>query len=106
MTATECTHLDTIEITDLPEDVAGCEECLASGGKWCHLRICLACGHIGCCDSSPGRHATAHSRERGHPIVRSVQPGENWGWCYEDQLLMPVSMVRGEPRIPPSPLCP
>ena len=106
MTATECTHLDTIEITQLPEEVAGCEECLAAGGQWCHLRICLACGHIGCCDSSPGRHATAHSREYGHPIVRSVQPGENWGWCYEDQLLMPVSMVQGEPRIPPSPLCP
>ncbi len=106
MTATECTHLDTIEITDLPEEVEGCEECLAAGGQWCHLRICLACGHIGCCDSSPGRHATAHSREQGHPIVRSVQPGENWGWCYEDQLLMPVSMVQGEPRIPPSPLCP
>ena len=106
MTATECTHLDTIEITELPEEVEGCEECLAAGGQWCHLRICLACGHIGCCDSSPGRHATAHSREQGHPIVRSVQPGENWGWCYEDQLLMPVSMVQGEPRIPPSPLCP
>jgi hypothetical protein len=106
MTATECTHLDTIEITELPEDVAGCEECLAAGGQWCHLRICLACGHIGCCDSSPGRHATAHASESGHPIMRSVQPGENWGWCYEDQLLMPVSMVRGEPRIPPSPLCP
>jgi uncharacterized UBP type Zn finger protein len=106
MTATECTHLDTIEITELPEEVAGCEECLAAGGQWCHLRICLACGHIGCCDSSPGRHATAHSRDCGHPIVRSVQPGENWGWCYEDQLLMPVSMVQGEPRIPPSPLCP
>jgi hypothetical protein len=106
MTATECTHLDTIEITDLPEEVAGCEECLAAGGQWCHLRICLACGHIGCCDSSPGRHATAHATESGHPIMRSVQPGENWGWCYEDQLLMPVSMVRGEPRIPPSPLCP
>jgi uncharacterized UBP type Zn finger protein len=106
MTATECTHLDTIEITELPEEVAGCEECLAAGGQWCHLRICLACGHIGCCDSSPGRHATAHSRDYGHPIVRSVQPGENWGWCYEDQLLMPVSMVQGEPRIPPSPLCP
>ena len=106
MAATECTHLDTIVITDLPEEVEGCEECLAAGGQWCHLRICLACGHIGCCDSSPGRHATAHARENGHPIVRSVQPGENWGWCYEDQLLMPVSMVRGEPRIPPSPLCP
>jgi hypothetical protein len=106
MTATECTHLDTIEITELPEDVDGCEECLASGGQWCHLRICLACGHIGCCDSSPGRHATAHSRESGHPIVRSIQPGENWGWCYEDQLLMPVSRVKGEPRIPRSPLCP
>ena len=106
MTVTECSHLDTIEITELPEDVEGCEECLASGGQWCHLRICLACGHIGCCDSSPGRHATAHAGESGHPIMRSIQPGENWGWCFEDQLLMPVSMVHGEPRIPRSPLCP
>ena len=106
MAATECTHLDTIVITDLPEAVEGCEECLAAGGEWCHLRICLACGHVGCCDSSPGRHATAHARENGHPIVRSIQPGENWGWCYEDQLLMPVSQVHGAPHIPPSPLCP
>ena len=106
MTATECSHLDTIQITDLPADVEGCEECLAAGGQWCHLRICLACGHIGCCDSSPGRHATAHASESGHPIMRSIQPGENWGWCFEDQLLMPVSLVRGEPRIPQSPLCP
>ena len=106
MTATECTHLDTVEITELPQEVAGCEECLQAGGQWCHLRICLECGHVGCCDSSPGRHATAHARESGHPIVRSIQPGENWAWCYEDELLMALSQVHGEPRIPRSPLCP
>ncbi len=105
MAANECTHLDTIQITELPEEVAGCEECLAEGGEWCHLRICLACGHVGCCDSSPGRHATAHAQTSDHPLVRSIQPGENWGWCYVDQVLMPVSMVHGQPRIPPSPLC-
>ena len=106
MTATECTHLDTVEITELPEEVAGCAVCLEAGGQWCHLRICLECGNVGCCDSSPGRHATAHARESGHPIMRSIQPGENWAWCYEDQLLMALPQVHGEPRIPRSALCP
>ena len=85
MSAIPCSHLDSIEIKELPEEVAGCEECLEAGSQWCHLRICLACGHVGCCDSSPNRHASAHARETGHPLVRSVQPGEDWGWCYVDQ---------------------
>jgi hypothetical protein len=93
-------------ITDLPPEVPGCVDCLATGGVWCHLRICLACGHVGCCDSSPGRHATAHAGTSGHQIVRSIQPGENWAWCYADQLLMALPQVHGQPAIPPSPLCP
>jgi uncharacterized UBP type Zn finger protein len=101
-----CTHLDTIEITELPASVDGCEECLASGGQWCHLRICLSCGHVGCCDSSPGRHATAHGESSGHPIVRSIQPGEDWSWCFLDEVAMVIPQVEGETRIPPSPLCP
>jgi uncharacterized UBP type Zn finger protein len=103
---TECTHLDSIEITDLPASVDGCEECLAIGASWCHLRICLTCGHIGCCDSSPNKHATAHALGTGHPIIRSVQPGENWAWCYRDELAMVIPQVHGQPDIPPSPLCP
>ena len=69
-----CTHLDTIEVLELPEPVAGCEECLATGMQWVHLRMCQACGHIGCCDNSPGRHATAHHEASGHPIIRSAEP--------------------------------
>ena len=106
MSATECTHLDTIEITELPEEVAGCAACLETGDPWCHLRICLQCGNVGCCDSSPNRHATAHARETGHPLVRSVQPGEAWGWCYEDEMMLSGLPVRGQPSIPRSPLCP
>ena len=101
-----CTHLDSIEITELPESVAGCEECLAAGGVWCHLRICLTCGHVGCCDSSPGRHATAHAQSSAHPIMRSVQPGEDWSWCFVDEVAMVIPGIEGEPSIPPSPLCP
>jgi uncharacterized UBP type Zn finger protein len=101
-----CTHLEAIELTQLPESVDGCEECLESGGKWCHLRICLSCGHVGCCDSSPGRHATAHAESFGHPIMRSIQPGEDWSWCFVDQVAMVIPQVEGETLIPPSPLCP
>jgi uncharacterized UBP type Zn finger protein len=101
-----CTHLDTIELTELPASVEGCEDCLASGTKWCHLRICLGCGHVGCCDSSPGRHATAHAESTGHPIMRSIQPGENWSWCFVDELALVIPQIEGETRIPPSPLCP
>jgi hypothetical protein len=83
---TTCTHVG--EVKDVqPRTPEGCEECLASGGRWVHLRECLTCGHVGCCDSSPNRHATLHHVETGHPIVASFEPGEEWGWCYPDQLI-------------------
>lgn len=80
-----CTHLDQV-VVERPEQVAGCEECLANGGTWVHLRVCRSCGRIGCCDSSPGRHATAHARSSTHPIVTSVEPGEDWSYCYVDDV--------------------
>jgi uncharacterized UBP type Zn finger protein len=84
--------------------VDGCEDCLRSGGKWLHLRICLSCGHVGCCDSSPGRHASRHAAEVSHPIVRSLEPGEDWCWCFEDEVAYVIPQITGETRIPPSPL--
>jgi uncharacterized UBP type Zn finger protein len=104
MSATSCSHLDQVEVTELPAEVAGCEECLAAGGVWLHLRICLSCGHVGCCDSSPGRHATAHATSSSHPIIRSLEPGEELCWCYADELAFVLPALRGETRIPPSPL--
>lgn len=99
-----CNHLDHVLVTELPEAVAGCEECLASGDPWLHLRICLECGHIGCCDDSPNRHATAHFHESAHPIMRSLEPGEIWSWCFVDEVGLELPQVRGRTRIPPSPL--
>jgi uncharacterized UBP type Zn finger protein len=99
-----CTHLDHVLITDLPDAVDGCEDCLRTGDPWLHLRICLECGHVGCCDDSPNKHASAHAASSGHPIIRSLEPGETWSWCYEDQLAMVIADVHGETRIPPSPL--
>jgi uncharacterized UBP type Zn finger protein len=99
-----CTHLDQVKITQLPEQVDGCEDCLATGGKWLHLRICLECGHVGCCDDSPNRHATKHAHSSEHPIIRSLQPGEDWSWCYIDELAMRIEGIHGVTQIPPSPL--
>jgi ubiquitin-hydrolase Zn-finger-containing protein len=99
-----CTHLDHVLVTELPAASDGCEECLAEGGKWVHLRICLQCGHVGCCDDSPGRHATAHHAATSHPIIRSLEPGEDWSWCFEDELAMRIPGVHGHTAIPPSPL--
>ncbi|HEX4692259.1 MAG TPA: UBP-type zinc finger domain-containing protein [Solirubrobacteraceae bacterium] len=99
-----CTHLDQIRVTELPAAVDGCEDCLKMGGKWLHLRICLECGHVGCCDSSPNRHATAHARGSEHPIARSLEPGEDWSWCFVDEVGMIIPDVHGSTRIPPSPL--
>jgi Zn-finger in ubiquitin-hydrolases and other protein len=82
----DCSHLDQIQVLDLPEDIPGCEDCLAIGGRWVHLRMCQSCGRIGCCDSSPNRHASKHAGASGHPIVRSAQPGEDWSWCYVDEI--------------------
>jgi hypothetical protein len=86
-----CTHLDSIELTELPPTIAGCEECLASRATWVHLRMCQSCGHIGCCDSSPNRHASKHAAASGHPIIRSAEPGEDWSWCYVDEVAFVVT---------------
>ena len=87
--ATQCTHLDQI-LVGPPEHVEGCEECLKIGATWMHLRECLTCGKIGCCDDSPNRHATAHVHETEHPIIRSAEPGEDWCFCYPDELAFVV----------------
>ncbi len=102
--AETCTHVDQVKIEQLPASVPGCEDCLRIGGKWLHLRICLTCGHVGCCDDSPNRHASAHASESSHPIIRSLEPGEDWCWCYLDKLAFVLPSVHGETRIPPSPL--
>ena len=81
-----CAHLD--QVRDVTPRSEGCEECLKIGSGWVHLRMCRTCGRVGCCDSSPNRHATAHFRESRHPIVRSLEPGESWSWCYLDEALV------------------
>jgi uncharacterized UBP type Zn finger protein len=101
---TRCTHLDKIEIIELPAEVAGCEDCLRDGGVWLHLRICLTCGHVGCCDDSPNKHATAHAHGSDHHLIRSLEPGEDWVWCYADELGMRIPQITGQTRIPPSPM--
>lgn len=99
-----CSHLDRVLITRLPESVEGCEDCLSSGGSWLHLRICLECGKVGCCDGSPNRHASAHAHQSEHPLIRSLEPGEVWSWCFADELALLIDGVQGQTRIPPSPL--
>jgi hypothetical protein len=83
----QCTHLTQVRPV-APRTPEGCEECLAQGTGWVHLRLCLECGHVGCCDNSPGKHATKHFHRTTHPIIRSFEPGEDWGWCYPDELLI------------------
>jgi uncharacterized UBP type Zn finger protein len=82
-----CTHLDQIKDVE-PRTPTGCEECLATGERWVHLRLCLTCGHVGCCDSSRNKHATKHFHRSKHPIVQSFEPGESWLWCYVDQVMI------------------
>jgi uncharacterized UBP type Zn finger protein len=85
--AKQCAHLDQVEkVTARTPD--GCEECMMMGDTWVHLRLCLICGHVGCCDSSKNKHATAHFHETGHPIIQSFEPDEDWRWCFVDK--MPV----------------
>jgi uncharacterized UBP type Zn finger protein len=100
-----CSHLDQIQVMELPGSIEGCEECLKTGSSWLHLRMCMTCTKIGCCDSSPNRHASRHAREASHPIVRSAEPGEDWSWCFLDEVGFVVgtsgaasSSVRGNPR--------
>ena len=84
-----CSHLDQInEVT--PSSTNGCSQCLAAGDRWMHLRLCLTCGEVACCDSSPNRHASRHAKEHGHPIVMSFEPGEDWSWCYEENVAFVV----------------
>jgi K+:H+ antiporter len=81
-----CTHLDSIR--PVHPSAPGCEECLRIGDQWVHLRICLICGHVGCCDSSKNRHATKHFHATTHPVMRSIEPGDTWGWCYVDEVTL------------------
>ncbi len=83
-----CDHLD--DIRDVTPTSTGCEECLALGDDWVHLRLCLHCGHVGCCDNSKNRHATRHHHETGHAIIQSFQPGEDWMYCYVDDVFMEI----------------
>jgi uncharacterized UBP type Zn finger protein len=84
--AKRCGHLS--EVRDVRPRTNGCEECLKTGGRWVELRLCLTCGHVGCCDNSPGKHATGHFHRSRHPIIRTLQPGEDWGWCYVDEIML------------------
>jgi CPA1 family monovalent cation:H+ antiporter len=87
--ATGCTHRATLPVPEVAALTQGCEECLEQERDvWVHLRMCLTCGHVGCCDSSPFKHATTHFQETGHPVMRSFEPGESWRWCYVDKRLV------------------
>jgi uncharacterized UBP type Zn finger protein len=79
----DCSHVNQITVTGTKTHV--CEECVKMGDSWVHLRLCLECGHVGCCDSSKNKHATRHFRKTSHPLIRSIEPGESWVWCYEDE---------------------
>ena len=89
MSAEICTHLDQAE--DVKPSGDGCVECLETGDRWVHLRLCETCGHVGCCDSSPNKHATAHFHATDHPLVQSYEPGERWWWCYLDEVVFEVA---------------
>ncbi len=84
MMAGQCTHVDQIKLTHSDKHV--CEDCVRTGDTWVHLRMCLECGHVGCCDSSKNKHATKHFHRTRHPLVRSNEPGEDWVWCYVDEM--------------------
>ncbi len=87
----QCEHVSLIQPVE--PDMAGCEECLQSGDSWVHLRVCLVCGHVGCCDNSKNKHATKHFRATGHPVIQSGEAGEDWIWCYEDKITMPGTVA-------------
>ncbi|MEM9606970.1 MAG: cation:proton antiporter [Actinomycetota bacterium] len=90
-----CGHLD--QVRAVRPGATGCQQCLADGTRWVHLRLCLICGYVGCCDSSPGRHASAHFHDSGHALMRSAEPGENWAWCFEDRVMLEVLPGPGDP---------
>jgi uncharacterized UBP type Zn finger protein len=84
--AETCSHID--QIRDVEPSANGCEDCLRIGDRWVHLRLCLTCGHVGCCDSSKNKHASAHWNTARHPIIQSFEPGEDWKWCYPDEMFL------------------
>ena len=92
---TSCSHLG--HIREVTPSSNGCEDCLRIGDTWVHLRLCMVCGHVGCCDQSKNKHATRHFLDTRHPIISSFEPGEDWGWCYADQLFLDAANwpVRG-----------
>lgn len=97
--ADTCTHLGAVRPVE--PSAEGCEDCLRTGDPWVHLRICQSCGHVGCCDSSPNKHATAHFRANpDHPVVRSYEPGEDWWWCYLDEMVFDVPDAGPSPSHP------
>ena len=98
MSETACSHWETI--ADVTPSSDGCEDCIKIGGTWVNLRLCMSCGHVGCCDSSPNRHATAHFLSTSHPLVRSYEPGQDWWWCYADEVGFEVE---GAPPAPSHP---
>ena len=85
----DCPH--AAEVNEVTPSADGCEDCMRIGDSWLHLRLCMECGHVGCCDSSKNKHATAHFKSKGHPIIRSFEPGEDWGWCYVDDIDLDAS---------------
>lgn len=91
----ECTHITSPYITyvTLPPGNLRCEECAYKGTSWVSLRMCTLCGHVGCCDESPNRHAAAHHDSTGHPIVKSAEPGQEWYWCYVDKVAFAMRQV-------------
>ena len=94
-----CEHLEQVAKREhaVKPSGHGCEECLASGGEWVHLRLCMTCGHVGCCDQSPNTHATKHARHTHHPVIRSYEPGEDWAYCYpHDAAVEELPAKRGE----------
>jgi Zn-finger in ubiquitin-hydrolases and other protein len=96
--AAGCSHMDTIE--EVAPSGDGCVECLQMGARWVHLRRCATCGHVGCCDSSPNKHATAHFRTIHHPLVQSFEPGEDWYWCYVDDMAFEIEGAPPSPSHP------
>jgi uncharacterized UBP type Zn finger protein len=81
-----CEHIKNADKNKKANTPEGCEECLKTGDKWVHLRLCLECGHVGCCDNSKNKHATKHFHATKHPVIKSFEPGEDWKWCYVDEV--------------------
>jgi uncharacterized UBP type Zn finger protein len=94
-----CNHLDEVRAVT-PSSMEGCSDCLETGGRWVHLRMCVTCGRVGCCDSSPNRHASRHAAAHGHPLASSFEPGEDWTWCYVDDVAMVIEGVPHPHRNP------